>query len=58
MKVFVANERREELENSDIEFVKKMEGINTADEIINTFRNFYYSKMILDVTGVKDYLNI
>lgn len=58
MKVFVANERREELENSDIEFVKKMEGINTADEIINTFRNFYYSKMVLDVTGIKDYLNI
>ena len=49
---------QDELENSDIEFVKKMEGINTADEIINTFRNFYYSKMILDVTGVKDYLNI
>lgn len=58
MKVFVANERREELENSGIEFVKKMEGVNTADEIINTFRNFYYSKMVLDVTGLKDYLNI
>lgn len=58
MKVIVANERQNELSNLDIDIIKNMSGEFSADEIINTFKNFYFNKMILDVTAIKDYLNI
>ncbi len=58
MNVIVTNERQNELYNLDIDIIKSMNGVFSADEIVNTFKNFYFNKMILDVTAVKDYLNI
>lgn len=58
MNVIVTNERQNELVNLDIDIIKNMNGQFSADEIITTFKNFYFNKMILDVTAIKDYLNI
>lgn len=58
MNVIVSNERQNELSNLDVDIIKSMNGVFTADEIVNTFKNFYFNKMILDVTALKDYLNI
>ncbi len=58
MNVIVTNERQNELSNLDIDVIKSMNGVFSADEIVNTFKNFYFNKMILDITAVKDYLNI
>lgn len=58
MNVIIANERLNELSNLDVEIIKSMNGTYTPEEIINTFTNFYYNKMILDITAIKDYLNI
>lgn len=58
MNVIVANKYRDALASLDIEVIKKLEGEFTVDEIIGTFENFFFNKMILDVTALKDYKNI
>ena len=58
MNVIITNKYRDALSNLNIEVIKKLEGEFTVDEIINTFQNFFFQKMILDVTALKDYKNI
>lgn len=58
MNVIVSNKYRDALASLDIEVIKKLEGEFTVDEIIETFKNFFFNKMILDVTALKDYKNI
>lgn len=58
MNVIIANKYRDALSALDIEVIKTLEGEFTVDEIINTFENFFFNKMILDVTALKDYKNI
>ena len=58
MNVIVANRYRDALASLDIEVIKKLEGEYTASEIVETFKNVYFNKMILDVTALKDYKNI
>ncbi len=55
MNVIIANKYKEMLMSLDIEVIKSMEGVFSADELINTFQNFFFNKMILDVTAIKDY---
>ena len=42
----------------DIEVIKRIDGVYPADEIIRTFQNFFFNKMVLDVTAIKDYKDI
>lgn len=58
MNVIVSNKYRDALASLDIEVIKKMEGEFTVEEIIETFKNFFFNKMILDITALKDYKNI
>ena len=58
MNVIVANKYRDALANLDIEVIKKLEGEFTVEEVVDTFKNFFFNKMILDVTALKDYKNI
>ncbi len=58
MNVIIANERKEELEKLNVEIIKSMDGVFSVDELINTFRNFYFNKMIVDLTAIKDYMNV
>ena len=58
MNVIIANKYRDALSALDIEVIKTLEGEFTVDEIINTFENFFFNKMILDVTALRDYKNI
>lgn len=58
MNVIIANEARDMLTNLDIDIIKSVEGIHTADEIVSMFKNFFYARMILDVTAIKDYDDI
>ena len=58
MNVIIANKFREALSNLDIEIIKELDGEFTVDEIINTFQNFFFQKMILDVTALKDYKDV
>lgn len=58
MNVIICNQRKELLNNLSIDVIKTLEGQFDADEIINMFRNFYYQRMILDITALKDYTDI
>lgn len=42
----------------DIEVSKKLEGEYTVEEIVSTFDNFFFNKMFLDITSIKDYKDI
>lgn len=55
MNVIVTNKYKEMLMSLDIEVIKSIEGVFTADELISTFENFFFNKMILDITAIKDY---
>ena len=58
MNVIVSNKNQALLENLGIDVIKEMNGEFEADEIIATFQNFFYQRMILDITAIKDYKNI
>ena len=58
MNVIVANKYQMLLENLGIDIIKEMNGEFEVEEIINTFSNFFYQRMILDITAIKDYKNI
>lgn len=55
MNVIVANERKQELNNLNIDIIKAVDGIYTVEELIGMFTNFFFNKMILDITSIKNY---
>lgn len=58
MNVIVSNKYQYMLENLGIDIIKNLNGEHTVDEIISTFQNFYYQRMILDITAIKNYKDI
>lgn len=58
MNVIISNKNKEMLENLGIDIIKEMDGEFDVDEIISTFRNFFYQRMILDITAIKNYTDI
>ena len=55
MNVIVANELQGQLADLDIDVIKSISGIYDVNEIVEMFKNFFYSKMVLDVTSLKNY---
>ena len=58
MNVIISNKNQNLLENLGIDVIKEMNGEFEVDEIIATFQNFFYQRMILDITAIKNYTNI
>ena len=60
MNVIIANKYKEQLASLNIEVIKRMdEGREySVDEIIDTFQNFFFNKMILDVTAIENYTDL
>lgn len=58
MNVIISNERQNEIANLDIEIIKSIHGVFEADELIQMFSNFFFGRMILDLTAIKDYRDI
>lgn len=54
MNVIIYNKKRE-LSNLNIDIIKSVEGEYAVEEIIGMFTNFFFNKMILDITSIKDY---
>ena len=57
MNVMVYNKYKDLLISLNLDVMKSIEGVFNVDEIIDTFSNFYYDKMILDITAIRDYKN-
>lgn len=55
MNVIISNEKQEELANLNIEIIKSIHGVYEVDELIQMFSNFFFGRMILDLTALKDY---
>lgn len=58
MNVIVSNKYKEIIDTVNIEVIKKIEGEYSAEELGNAFKNFYFQRMILDITAIKDYKDI
>lgn len=58
MNVIVANKYVAMLSNLNIDLIKSMTGEFDVDDLISTFDNFFFNKMILDITAIKDYQEI
>ena len=55
MNVIVANEQHSNLMNNlDIDIIKSLNGEYESSEIVDMFKSFFYSRMILDVTALKN----
>lgn len=58
MDTVIANKYSDILSTLNIEVSKKLEGIYEVDEIISTFGNYFFNKMFLDITAIKDYKDL
>ncbi len=58
MNVIVSNKYQALLANLDIDVIKSINGEFSVDELVAQFSNFYYNKMIIDITAIKGYQNI
>lgn len=58
MDTVIANKYGDILNTLNIEVSKKLEGEYEVDEIISTFGNYFFNKMFLDITAIKDYKDL
>lgn len=58
MNVIISNEKQNELANLDIEIIKSIRGVFETDELVQMFSNFFFGRMILDLTALKDYKDV
>lgn len=58
MNVIVSNKYQALLATLDIDLIKSVNGEFTPSELASQFTNFFYNKMVLDITAIKDYQSI
>lgn len=58
MDTVISNKYTDVFNNLDIEVSKRLKGEYEVDEIISTFKNFFFNKMFLDITSIKDYKDL
>lgn len=58
MNVIISNKYQSLLSGLDIDVIKSINGVFGVDELIAQFSNFYYNKMIIDITAIRDYQDI
>ena len=58
MNVIVSNKLDGLLSSLNVEIIKALHGDFNPDELIGTFSNFFFARMILDITALKDYNDI
>lgn len=58
MNVIVSNKYQTLLSNLDIDVIKSVNGVFTVEELVAQFANFFYNKMILDITAIEGYEEI
>ncbi len=58
MNVLISNKANEMFQQLNIDIIKSLNGVFSVDEIIATFKNFYFQRMILDITALENYKDI
>ena len=55
MNVVVSNKQKEIIDNANIDAIKDLNGLFNVNDLINKFKNYFFSKMILDATSIVDF---
>jgi hypothetical protein len=50
--ILITNNLEKELSSLDIDIIKHISGTYSTKEIVDMFRNFFYNKMIIDITAI------
>lgn len=58
MNVIISNVNKDIFSGLDVDVLKSISGEFTADEIIQSFSNFFFNRMFLDITAIKNYTDI
>lgn len=58
MNVIISNKYQTLLANLDIDVIKTKTGVFTIEELVAELSNFYFNKMIVDITALDNYENI
>ena len=58
MNVIVSNKCQTLLSNLNIDVIKNINGVFTVEDLAVQFKNFFFNKMILDITALEDYEDI
>jgi hypothetical protein len=58
MNVIIANRYQTMLQSLNIDVIKMLNGEFEVSEIVSSFQNFYFQRMIIDVTAIKGYKDI
>lgn len=54
MNVLILNEQQSQLQSIDLDIIKSVTGVYEANEIVAMFKDFFFNKMIIDVTALKN----
>ena len=54
MNVIVSNLNGDKFDNLNVDIIKSISGEFTVDEIVQTFSNFFFNKMFLDITAIQN----
>lgn len=57
MNVIVSNLNKDKFSNLGVDIIKSINGEFDVDEIVQSFSNFFFNRMFLDITAIKDYKN-
>ena len=55
MNVIISNKYQAMLQELNIDVIKHLNGVFEVDELVEEFQHFYYQRMILDITALKNY---
>lgn len=55
MNVIVSNRQKEIIDNANIDAIKDLNGLFNVNDLINKFKNYFFSKMILDATSIVNF---
>lgn len=58
MNVIVSNKYQAMLQGLDIDVIKSLNGEFEVEELVANFKNFFFQRMILDITALKNYRDI
>jgi hypothetical protein len=58
MNVIISNKYRSLLETLDIDVIKRVDGVFDVDQLGKDFQNFFFQRMILDITAINNYKDI
>lgn len=58
MNVIISNKYQTLLGTLNIEVIKSINGEFSVNDLVNQFSNFFYNKMIIDITAIKNYEDV